>query len=154
MDLLNREQLHPVHRATRDRQEGVFSSSRSAKGRSLRWRLGSDGLNGEVLITHRLLALALVVSGPAAAGSAPVAAPVAACPAAVQAKADRALQALEQRQQAEDTQLRSHPTASYATMNGPVLRELEKRQQRQLLADTLQLEAGKQQHCQLQGPDF
>jgi hypothetical protein len=72
----------------------------------------------------------------------------------VQAKADRALQALEQRQQAEDTQLRSHPTASYATMNGPVLRELEKRQQRQLLADTLQREAGKQQHCQLQGPDF
>jgi hypothetical protein len=101
------------------------------------------------LIGNRLLAMVLLVSGPAA-----VAAPPAACPAAVQAKADRALQTLEKQQQSEDVQLRSHPTASYATMNGPVLRELEKRKQRERLAETLQSEAGKRHHCQLQGQAF
>jgi hypothetical protein len=83
-----------------------------------------------------------------------VAATPAACPAAVQARADRALQSLQQRQELEDAQLRSHPTGSYATMNGPVLRELDKRQQREQLVETLQREAANKQHCQLQGPDF
>jgi hypothetical protein len=112
------------------------------------WELAVEG---EALISNRLLALALLLmSGPAAA----VAAPPATCPAAVQAKAYRALQTLDQRQQVEDVQLRSHPTAGYATMNGPVLRELEKRKQSERLAETLQSEAAKQHHCQMQGPDF
>ena len=76
------------------------------------------------------------------------------CPEAVQLKAKQALAALEQRQAAEDEALRSHPTASYATMNGPVLRELEKRQQREQSAQRLQEQASKTHHCQLQGPDF
>jgi len=97
----------------------------------------------------RLLLLALLASGGAAA---PAAEP-AACPVAIQQKADQALQRLEQRQKAEDDQLRSHPTASYATMNGPVLRELEKRRQREQLAESLQAMAVRQ-HCRLQGSDF
>ena len=77
-----------------------------------------------------------------------------ACPQTVQTKAEQALAALEQRQAAEDEALRSHPTASYATMNGPVLRELEKRQQREQSAQRLQEQANKSHHCQLQGADF
>ena len=76
-----------------------------------------------------------------------------ACPATIQRQADRALQTLEQRQQAEDQHLRAHPTASYATMNGPVLRELEKRRQREQLAEELQVKAARQ-HCRLQGADL
>lgn len=77
------------------------------------------------------------------------AAPLPACPAAVQTQADRALANLEQRQQQQDTELRSHPTASYATMNGPVLRELEKRQQREALEASLQRQANQRHHCLL-----
>jgi len=77
-----------------------------------------------------------------------------ACPAQIQKEADQALNSLAQRQTREDGQLRSHPTASYATMNGPVLRELEKRQQREALAESLQARAGNQHNCRLQGPDF
>ena len=77
-----------------------------------------------------------------------------ACPQVVQLKADQALAAVEQRQAAEDEALRRHPTASYATMNGPVLRELEKRQQRERLAETLQEQARNHHHCRLQGADF
>lgn len=77
------------------------------------------------------------------------AAPLPPCPAAVQTQADRALANLEQRQQQEDTALRAHPTASYATMNGPVLRELEKRQQQETLKTSLQRQANQRHHCLL-----
>jgi len=53
------------------------------------------------------------------------------------------------KQRAEDQALRAHPTASYATMNGPVVRELEKRQQREALEEQLQGDASKKHHCQL-----
>ena len=97
-----------------------------------------------------VLALVLLLGGvPAVRAAEPPA-----CPQAVQRKADQALEALEQHQAVEDEQLRRHPTASYATMNGPVLRELEKRQQRERLVETLQQKAKKSDHCQLQGPDF
>ena len=97
-----------------------------------------------------LVALVLLL-GAVPAGQA---ADLPACPQAVQTKADQALAALERRQAAEDEALRSHPTASYATMNGPVLRELEKRQQREQSAQRLQEQASKTHHCQLKGPDF
>jgi len=74
------------------------------------------------------------------------------CPAAVQSRADGALTTLDKRQKAEDEQLRAHPTASYGTMNGPVLREMEKRQQRETLEDQLQANATKERHCLLQFP--
>ena len=104
-----------------------------------------DRLRRSPLVALVLL-LAVVPAGQAAEPPA--------CPQAVQLKADQALTALEQRQAAEDETLRSHPTASYATMNGPVLRELEKRQQREQSAQKLQEQAVKTHHCQLQGPDF
>ena len=97
-----------------------------------------------------LVALVLLL-GAVPAGQA---ADLPACPQAVQTKADQALAALERRQAAEDEALRSHPTASYATMNGPVLRELEKRQQREQSAQRLQEQASKTHHCQLKGPEF
>jgi hypothetical protein len=71
------------------------------------------------------------------------------CGAAVQVQAMRSLTSLEQRQQLEDEALRKHPTASYSTMNGPVLRELEKRKQREALVQQLQLEALRMDHCSL-----
>ncbi len=97
------------------------------------------------------LALALLLGGvpPAVQAAEPPA-----CLQAVQLKADQALTALDQRQAGEDEQLRRHPTASYATMNGPVLRELEKRQQRERLVQALQDQASKTHHCQLKGPEF
>ena len=64
-----------------------------------------------------------------------------------------ALAALEQRQQTADAQRRSHPTATDMTMNGPVLRELEKRHEREALVDTLTATAAKQQHCALNVPE-
>jgi len=39
-------------------------------------------------------------------------------------------------------------------MNGPVIRELEKRKQREALMERLQTGANQQHHCRLQGPDF
>jgi len=39
-------------------------------------------------------------------------------------------------------------------MNGPVIRELEKRKQREALMERLQTRANQQHHCRLQGPDF
>ncbi len=71
------------------------------------------------------------------------------CGDALQSHAIKSLAALEQRQHVEDEALRNHPTASYSTMNGPVLRELEKRQQREALAKRLQEEALHQHHCSL-----
>ena len=94
-----------------------------------------------------LPALGLQALLPASAGSLP------ACSAAVQHKAEQALAALEQRQQAADAQRRSHPTATDMTMNGPVLRELEKRHEREALVDTLTAKAAKQQHCALNVPE-
>jgi len=88
-------------------------------------------------------ALLLLVSGRAVAATPP------ACGAAVQVQAMRSLASLEQRQQLEDEALRKHPTASYSTMNGPVLRELEKRKQREALAQQLQMEALRKDHCSL-----
>ena len=88
-----------------------------------------------------LLLLAVLPPGQAAAFPA--------CSQAVQRKADQALAALEQRQAADDEALRRQPTASYATMNGPVLRELEKRKQREALEEELQRQASKANHCQL-----
>ena len=102
------------------------------------------------LLRSPLVALVLLLGAMPAAR----AADLAACSQAVQVQADQALAALERRQAAEDEALRSHPTASYATMNGPVLRELEKRQQREQSAQRLQEQAGKSHHCQLQGADF
>ena len=78
-----------------------------------------------------------------------VAATPPACGAAVQVQAMRSLASLEQRQQLEDEALRKHPTASYSTMNGPVLRELEKRKQREALVQQLQMEALRKDHCSL-----
>ncbi len=72
-----------------------------------------------------------------------------ACGSAVQLRANQSLASLEQRQQVEDQALRNHPTASYSTMNGPVLRELEKRHQREALVQQLQAEALKKNHCSL-----
>ncbi len=82
------------------------------------------------------------------------AATLAACPTAVQAKADQALSKLQQRQHKEDEALRQAPTSSYATMNGPVIRELEKRKQQGQLAGKLKGDAARQHHCQLQGSAF
>jgi hypothetical protein len=67
----------------------------------------------------------------------------------VQAQAMRSLAGLDQRQHVEDEALRKHPGPSYSTMNGPVLRELEKRQQREALVQQLQDGASRQQHCTL-----
>jgi hypothetical protein len=39
-------------------------------------------------------------------------------------------------------------------MNGPVIRELEKRKQREVLIERLQTRTNQQHHCRLQGPDF
>ena len=90
----------------------------------------------------------LAFPGPSVASPAP-ASPASACPAAVQSQANHALADLDQRQQQEDAQLRSHPTATYATMNGPVLRELEKRQQREALETSLERQASQRHHCKL-----
>ena len=84
---------------------------------------------------------------PASAGVLP------ACSAADQHKAEQALRTLEQQQQAADVQRRSHPTTTDTTMNGPVLRELEKRHEREALIDTLTAKAAKQQHCALSLPE-
>jgi len=54
----------------------------------------------------------------------------------------------------EDQALRRQPSSSYATMNGPVIRELEKRKQREALMERLQTRANQQHHCRLQEPDF
>ncbi len=71
------------------------------------------------------------------------------CGNAVQIHAKRSLASLEQRQQIEDEALRNHPTSSYSTMNGPVLRELEKRHQREALVQQLQSEALRKEQCGL-----
>ena len=106
-------------------------------------------------VQRRALRLAALLSpmlvmqalGPALAGPLPV------CSAAVQHKAEQALGALEQQQLAADAQRRSHPTATDTTMNGPVLRELEKRHEREALVASLTAKAAKQQHCALSLPE-
>jgi hypothetical protein len=76
------------------------------------------------------------------------------CPAAVQNPANTSLSALSHQQDKDDQELRSHPSGSYATMNGPVIRELEKRKQREALIERLQTRANHDHHCRLQGADF
>ncbi len=101
------------------------------------------------LLPFLLLGLwALLAAPPARAAS------LAACPAAVQTKADRALADLQQRQHKEDEALRQSPSSSYATMNGPVIRELEKRKQQEQLVTKLKGHAATQKHCQLKGSAF
>lgn len=63
------------------------------------------------------------------------------------------LSALEHKQQAEDLQRQRHPSASDTTMNGPVLRELEKRHERERLIVSLKARAAKQLHCDLSVPE-
>ncbi len=101
------------------------------------------------LLPFLLLGLWGPLAGPPAR-----AATLAACPAAVQTRADRALAELQQRQHKEDEPLRQAPSSSYATMNGPVIRELEKRKQQEQLVSKLKGDAARQHHCQLQGSAF
>ncbi len=101
------------------------------------------------LLTILLLGLSGPLAGPPAR-----AATLAACPAAVQTTADRALAELQQRQHKQDEALRQAPTSSYATMNGPVIRELEKRKQQEQLVTRLQGDAARQHHCLLKGSAF
>jgi hypothetical protein len=82
------------------------------------------------------------------------AAPLPPCPAALQSQAHTSLESLNQQQAKEDQELRRQPSSNYATMNGPVIRELEKRQQREALSERLQTSANQQHHCRLQGADF
>jgi hypothetical protein len=82
------------------------------------------------------------------------AAPLPPCPKAIQSQANTSLGTLSQQQDKEDQELRRQPSSSYATMNGPVIRELEKRKQREALVERLQTRANQGHHCRLQGPDF
>ena len=52
------------------------------------------------------------------------AAPLPPCPAALQSQAHTSLESLNQQQAKEDQELRRQPSSNYATMNGPVIREL------------------------------
>jgi len=103
---------------------------------------------------RRLLPFLIVGLGWPLVGTPVRAATPAACPAAVQTKADQALSQLQQRQHKDDEALRQSPSSSYATMNGPVLRELEKRKQQEQLVSKLKGEAASQHHCQLKGSAF
>jgi hypothetical protein len=112
----------------------------------------------EIGLTRQILAFAAIgfaCLGVPSAWAAPTACPtttcsaVPACPASLQSQANQALIRLDKKQRAEDQELRAHPTSSYATMNGPVVRELEKRQQKEALEEQLQGGAFKKYHCQL-----
>jgi len=98
----------------------------------------------------RSLAALAVIAPQAGAWSAPLPP----CPAALQSQANTSLESLNQQQAKEDQALRRQPSSSYATMNGPVIRELEKRKQREALMERLQTRANQQHQCRLQGPDF
>ena len=110
-------------------------------GAAPKWRHRFHEMNREIVAV--VGSLLLLVVGRAVAATPP------ACGAAVQAQAMRSLARLEQRQQLEDEALRKHPTPSYSTMNGPVLRELEKRKQREGLVQKLQTGTLKKDHCSL-----
>jgi hypothetical protein len=109
-------------------------------------------------LTRQMLAFSAIgfaFLGVPLAWAAPTACPttacsvVPACPASLQSQANQALIKLDKKQRVEDQELRAHPTSSYATMNGPVVCELEKRQQREALEEQLQGSASKKYHCQL-----